>query len=157
MNNSYKYIQLTGSARSTFQRPSTAIQQVQQPLSRCLSGVPWHSGMSPYPYTLCALPKAVRKCYGCGEDLAQKHRTEPNNRDRRLKGRSNQTSQLIFNADFSNTYYHPVFSHLTRKNPLFNGMVHVEWSEYLTMSTQQKAVVDKYDLNIIFKDHRVVL
>lgn len=112
--------------------------------------------MSPYPYTLCALPKAVRKCYGCGEDFAQKNRTEPNDIivlhvDRRLKGRDNQTSQLLFNADFSNTYYHPICSHVKRKNPLFNSTVHVEWREYLTMSTHQKAVVDKYDLNIIFK------
>jgi len=86
-------LQLTGSVHSTFQPPSTASQQVPQPLS----GVPWHSGMSPYPYTLCARPKAVRKCYGCGEDFAQKYRTEPNNIivkhvDRRLKGRNNQTS-----------------------------------------------------------------
>ena len=84
----------------------------------------------------------------------QKYRTEPNNIivkhvDRRLKGRDNQTSHLIFNADFSNTYYHPIFSHVKRKNPLFSGTVHVDWSEYLAMSTQ--AVVEKYDLNIIFR------
>ena len=71
--------------------------------------------------------------------------------DRRLKSHDNQTSQLIFNTNFSRTYHHPVFNHKKLKNPLFNGTVHVEWSEYLTMSTQQKAVVDKYDLNIIFK------
>ena len=51
----------TSNAHSTFQPPSTASQQVQQPLR----GVLWHSGMSPYSYTLCAFHKAVRKCYGC--------------------------------------------------------------------------------------------
>ena len=30
-------------------------------------------------------------------------------------------------------------------------MVHMEWSEFLNMWTQQKAVVDEYDLNIVFK------
>ena len=34
---------------------------------------------------------------------------------------------------------------------LLNGMVHMEWSEFLNMWTQQKAVVDEYDLNIVFK------
>lgn len=57
----------TSNAHSTFQPPFTASQQVQQHLS----GVPWHSGMSPYPYTPCALHKPVRRCYGYGEDKIQ--------------------------------------------------------------------------------------
>ena len=34
--------------------------------------------------------------------------------DRRLRGR-NEKGQLVYSPDFTNTYYHPISSHIARK------------------------------------------
>ena len=39
----------------------------------------WHSGLSPHSYYLVALPKNVKKCYGCGDMFAEKFRQPPHN------------------------------------------------------------------------------
>ena len=41
-------------------------QSLHQPIT-----LQWHSGLSPYQYTLCELPPAVKRCYGCGEEFSQ--------------------------------------------------------------------------------------
>ena len=101
-----------------------ASRQWQEELSASVGGTQWHSGMSPHPYTLCMLPNAVQKCYGCGADFAPKYRHAPNNIivkhvDRRFKGRDSHTSQLIFNPDFTNNLLSPCLRSYTAKEPSF--------------------------------------
>ena len=76
----------------------------------------WHSGMSPFPYGVVLLPNNVRKCYGCGNDFAEKYRKPPFNLivkhvDRRIIKKCEQTGQLVFSNDYNNTYYHLVGLH----------------------------------------------
>lgn len=97
--------------------PVSASQPEQFPLQ-------WHSGMSPHKYEIVLLPSKVKKCYGCGSDFREKYRNPQFNlivkhMDRRLLRRNEQTGQLIFNQDYSNTYYHAVAPHIQHKNPVF--------------------------------------
>ena len=39
----------------------------------------WHPGLSPHSYYLVALPKNVKKCYGCSDNFSEKFRKPPNN------------------------------------------------------------------------------
>ena len=87
----------------------------------------WHSGMSPHQYEIVLLPNNVRKCYGCGNDFAEKYRKPPFNLivrhfDRRVVKRSEQTGMLVFSNNYSNTYYHLLKLHIMRRNPVFTGL-----------------------------------
>ena len=90
----------------------------------------WNASMSPHPYSLCILSNIVKKCYSCGVDFADSYRASPYNIivkhvDRRLMRRDEQSGRIVFSPDYSNTYYHPTFSHLAKKNPLLSGVVNV--------------------------------
>ena len=66
----------------------------------------WHSGMSPFPYEILLLPNNVRKCYGCGNDFAEKYRKPPFNLivkhvDRRIIKKCEQTGRLVFSHDYT--------------------------------------------------------
>ena len=109
--------------------PPVPYQSLHQPIT-----LQWHSGFSPYQYTLCELPPAVKKCYGCGEEFSQNYRLPPNNVivkhvDGRLRGRD-EKGQLVYSPDFTNTYYHSISSHIGRKNPVFGGSVQVDRTFY---------------------------
>ena len=72
----------------------------------------WHSGLSPYTYEIVRLPYNVQKCYGCSTAFCEKYRNAPNNSvikhiDRRVIGKN-----LMYDSDFTNTYYHPNISHI---------------------------------------------
>ena len=74
----------------------------------------WQSGMSPFPYEIVLPPNNVRKCYGCGNDFAEKYRKPPFNLivkhvDRRIIKKCEQTGRLVFSHDYNNTL---VFSQL---------------------------------------------
>ena len=43
--------------------------------------------------------------------------------DKRFVERDDQTSNMVYSTDYSNTYYHPVVAHIQRKNPIFTGLV----------------------------------
>ena len=91
-------------------------------------GESWHPGHSPYRYELTLLPSRVKKGYGCGLEFTDNLRQSPNNIivkhvDRRLVRRDERTGLFHYSADFSNTYYHFDHTHISRKNPLFNGKV----------------------------------
>ena len=80
------------------------------------------AGMSPNAYEVVLTPTKVKKCYGCGCDFADKYRSSPSNLiikhvDRRVTRRDDRTGQLVYSSDFTNTYYHPIASHLQRKKP----------------------------------------
>ena len=44
-------------------------------------------------------------------------------------------------ADYSNTYYHFDFSHIRRKNPLYDGKVYIDFVKYQTMESEQRDVI----------------
>ena len=90
----------------------------------------WHSGLSPYPSEFVQKPKNVHVCYGCGTNFTEKYSSEPNNViikhiDRRTRGKGSD-GRLLYNADFTPNYYHPIRSHVSRKNPLFTGTIKVK-------------------------------
>ena len=104
--------------------------------------VMWHSGMSTNKYEFVLLESCVKKCYGCGVNFADKHRRPPCNLvvkhiDRRVLGKSSLTGQLLYSNDFSNTYYHPVASHIQRINPVFTGTVYISSVLYYSLDTDQ--------------------
>ena len=116
----------------------------------------WHSGMSPHKYEIVLLPSKVKKCYGCGNDFIEKYRNPPFNlivkhMDRRVMRRKEQTGQLIFNQDYSNTYYHPVAAHIQRKNPVFTGLTFIAGELYSALDRTQREVLDSFNLNIVIK------
>ena len=68
---------------STFQAHTPQARFQAAPPHRSLSIPPgplaaagaWHSGLSPHSYYLVALPKNVKKCYGCGDNFSEKFPT----------------------------------------------------------------------------------
>ena len=65
--------------------------------------------------------------------------------------KNEQTGQLIFNQDYSNTYYHPVASHIQRKNPVFTGLTFIAGEFYSVLDHTQREVLDSFNLNIVIK------
>ena len=51
---------------------------------------------------------------------------------------SSLTGQLLYSNDFSNTYYHPVASHIQRKNPVFTGTVYISSVLYYSLDTDHR-------------------
>lgn len=89
----------------------------------------WHSGMSPGRYELVALPTKVFKCHGCSQNFADKYPSSPyyivvKHVDRRIPGRD-AGGKIVYNQDFTNTYYHLSKDHIEKKNPVFDGNVFV--------------------------------
>ena len=115
----------------------------------------WHSGMSPHPYTLCELPNATKKCYGCGEEFVDKYRVAPYNIvvrhvDRRIQRRDEHTGTFLYSPDFTNTYYHPICSHMVRKNPTFPGFVQIELEKYNSFTLSQQLHMASFDFDVNF-------
>ena len=120
-NSSYNDQPQTGSS-GQMHMPGTQMRPSAPPPAS--PQVMWHSGMSTNKYEFVLLESCVKKCYGCGVNFAEKHRRPPCNLvvkhlDRRVLGKSSLTGQLLYSNDFSNTYYHPVASHIQRKNSRF--------------------------------------
>ena len=93
------------------QQPMQQATMHQQPMWQPMQQPPmanyhqWNSGMSPHPYTLCELPNAAKKCYGCGEEFAEKYRLPPTNIvvrhvDRRIRKRD-ESGLYIYSLDYS--------------------------------------------------------
>ena len=49
-------------------------------------------------------------------------------------------------VDFTNTYYHPSPAHIIRKNPLFDGRVHIDPSTYHSLDENQKEMLKEHGL-----------
>ena len=106
----------------------------------------WHSGLSPHSYYLVALLKNAKKCYGCGDNFSEKFRQPPHyivvkHFDRRVVRRDESTGALVHSADFVNTYYHPSPAHIMRKNPVFDGRVHIDLSTYHSLDEGQREML----------------
>ena len=114
--------------------------------------------MSSSIYELIIRPPTVRKCYGSGNDLGDKYKTPPCNIiikhvDKRVTGKDSATGQLIrYSQDYSNTYYHPIAAHITKKNLLFSGQVYVRYELHNSLDDDQRNYVNTLNsLNIFFK------
>ena len=86
--------------------------------------------MSPHKYYLREKLANVTNCYGCNESFSLRYCQSPTNIivkhiDRRIRGKT-QDGQLIYNADFTPAYYHPIRSHITRKNPCYSGNLYIK-------------------------------
>ena len=128
---------------------TTSNQQTTQ------SNEQWHSGMSPFPYEVVLLPNNVRKCYGCGNDFAEKYRKPPFNLivkhvDGRIIKKCEQTGQLIFSNDYNNTYYHLVGLHVLCKNPALTGVAIISRELYSTLDERQQEILRECNINVIF-------
>ena len=115
----------------------------------------WHSGMSPSPYELILTPSAVRKCYGCGDQLSDKYKKRPSNFivrhvDKRVTGKD-PTGKLTYSKEYSNTYYHPQQSHIKKKNPLFTGDVFLSNTLYSGLDDAQLKYMESLNLNVVIK------
>ena len=100
----------------------------------------------------------MKKCYGCGDNFAEKFRQPPHNIvvkhvDRRQVRRDDNTGALVYSTDFTNTYYHPSPAHITPKNPVFDGRVHIDFSTYHSLDESQKEMLKEHGLivNIVNK------
>ena len=138
--------------------PQPPLHQPSFPLSPMPSAglqPSWNSSMSPSIYELIITPPTVRKCYGCGNDLGDKYKTPPCNIiikhvDKRVTGKDSATGQ--HSQDYSNTYYHPIAAHITKKNPLFSGQVYVRYELYNSVDEDQRNCVNTLNsLNIFSK------
>ena len=83
----------------------------------------WHSGMSPHKYYLTEKPTNVPNRCGCNKSFSLPYCQPPTNIifkhiDKRIRGKI-RDDQLIYNADFTPAYYHPIRSHIARKNPCY--------------------------------------
>ena len=131
---------------STWNTPSN--QQTTQ------SNEQWHSGMSPFPYEVMLLPNNVPKCYGCGNDFAEKYRKPPFNLivkhiDRRIIKKCEKTGQ-VFSNDCNNTYYHLVGLHILRKNRAFTSVDIISRELYSTLDERQQEILHECATNVVF-------
>ena len=150
-----------------FHQPYASTFQAQIPQARFQAALPyrplsipplatagaWHSGLSPHFYHIVALPKSAKKCYGCGEHFSEKFRQPPHNLvvkhfDRRVVRRDESTGALVHSADFANTYHHSCPAHIKRKNPVFDGRVHIDLTTYHSLNESQKQILKALELII---------
>ena len=66
--------------------------------------------------------------------------------DRRVVRRDESRGALGHSADFSNTYYHPSPVHIMRKDPVFDGRVHVDLSTYHSLEEGQREMLKAFGL-----------
>ena len=53
----------------------------------------------------------------------------------------------MHSADFANTYYHPSPVHIImRKNPVFDGRVHIDLSTYHSLDEGQREILKGFGL-----------
>ena len=69
--------------------------------------------------------------------------------DRRVTRRNEQTGQLVYSSDFSNTYYHPIPSQISRKNPIFTGLMYIDNTVYASLNQAQHDILHSFQFNII--------
>ena len=88
----------------------------------------------------------MKKCYGCGDNFSEKFRQPPHNTvvkhfDHRVVRKDESTGALVHSADFANTCYHPGPVHIMRKNPVFDGRVHIDLSTYHSLDEGQREML----------------
>ena len=72
--------------------------------------------------------------------------------DKRVTGTDSTRGQLLHSQDYSNTYYHPIAAHITKRNPLFSCQVFLRYELYNSLDDAQRNYVNTlHSLNIVFK------
>ena len=66
--------------------------------------------------------------------------------DRRVVRRDGNTGALVYSTDFTNTYYHPIPSHIRRKNPVFDGRVLIDPGTYQSLDEGQREMLKEQGL-----------
>ena len=91
------------------------------------------------------------KCYGCGQNFANNiaFNLVIKRIDRRIRGKDSN-GNFIYNTDFTPAYYHPVLSHILRKNPYVDGRVQIKNSLY------EKLGVDNFVVFVAMSELEVV-
>ena len=130
---------------------STISKCHRQTIASSPSPVYWHSGLSPHPYEVVEKAKEVVKCYGCGQNFANNivFNLVIRHIDRRIRGK-NSNGHFICNSDFTPAYYHPMLSHILRKNPYLDGRVQIKSSLY------EKIGVDNFVVLVAMSELKVV-
>ena len=124
---------------------------LRQKIASSPSPVYWNSRLSRYPYEVVEKAKEVVKCFGCSQNVANiiafnlvfKHI------DRRIRGKGSN-NHFIYNSDFTPVYYHPMLSHILRKNPYFNVRVQIKNPLY------EKLSVDNFVVFVAMSELEVV-
>ena len=101
----------------------------------------WHSGLLPHSYYLVALPKNMKKCYGCGDKISS---ATTQHRGQVLPPSGGRA--LVHSADFANIYYHPSPVQIMRKNPVFDCRVHIDPSAYHSLDEGQREMLKVFGL-----------
>ena len=70
--------------------------------------------------------------------------------DRRIRRLDDRTEQFLFSPDFSITHYHPSCAHITKKNPVFTGIVTVDRYTCARLTEEQRQYVATFDLKFKF-------
>ena len=97
--------------------------------------------MSPHPYELVVKPASVSVCYGCRAEFEKSGTAQYviKHEDRRILGRNGVNGCIMFDANFSATYYHPNIGHLRKKNPIFGNTLNITQALYDEMGEDQVA------------------
>ena len=144
---------------STFQARTPQARFQAAPPHRSLSIPPgpsaaagaWHSGLSPHSYNLVALSKNVKKCYGCGDNFFRKISSAT----AKHRGQTLRPSGGAHSTDFANTYDHPSPVPIMRKNPVFDGPVHIGLTTYHSLDEGRREMLKAFGLvvNIVSLTH----
>ena len=91
------------------------------------------------------------KYYGCGENFANNiaFHLVIKHIDRRIRGKDSN-GHFIYNSDFTPAYFHPLRSHIQRKNPYFDRRVHIKNSLY------EKLGVDNFIVFVAMSELEIV-
>ena len=122
----------------------------RQTIASSPSPVYWRSGLSPHPYEVVEKAKELVKCYGCGQNFVNNiaFNLIINHTDRKIRGKD-ANGHFICNSDFTPAYYHPMLSHILRKNPYFDGRVQIKNSLYEKLGADFVAIVAMSELDVV--------
>lgn len=67
--------------------------------------------------------------------------------DRRLRG-CDEKGQFKYSPDFTDKYYYPISSFITRKNSVFKGSVRLDRTMYDNLTHDQDVVIHCFDFGL---------
>ena len=149
----HHYPPVTAAGRPVQQHdPKSTGQNYPQP-TYASGAESWHWGYSPDRYEVVTLPGNVKKCYGCGAEFTDRHRSPPYNIvvkhvDRRLVRRDERTGNFLFSADYSNTYYQLDFATFNAKIPFSMGRCFFDSDKLSSLDNSRCNILENCNLNV---------